>query len=102
MRLLMDVEGVEWDLAWDLTSRVFGYTNHTIMPEALEMWPVRMFEELLPRHLHIIYEINRRFLRQVMNKFPNDHERLRYGLQCFGYFVAALFGLSWLMYLGHG
>jgi len=77
MRLLMDVEGVEWDLAWDLTSRVFGYTNHTIMPEALEQWPVRMFEELLPRHLHIIYEINRRFLRQVMNKFPNDHERLR-------------------------
>ena len=77
MRLLLDVEGVEWDLAWDLTSRVFGYTNHTIMPEALEMWPVRLFEELLPRHLHIIYEINRRFLRQVMNKFPNDHDRLR-------------------------
>ena len=77
MRLLMDQHGLEWDLAWDLTVRVFGYTNHTIMPEALEKWPVRMFEELLPRHLQIIYEINRRFLRTVMNKFPDDHDRLR-------------------------
>ncbi len=77
MRLLMDQHGLGWDPAWDLTVRVFGYTNHTIMPEALEKWPVRMFEELLPRHLLIIYEINRRFLRQVMNKFPEDHDRLR-------------------------
>jgi starch phosphorylase len=77
MRLLMDVYGVEWDAAWEIVSHVFGYTNHTIMPEALEKWPVRLFEDLLPRHLLIIYEINRRFLRQVMNKFPEDHDRLR-------------------------
>ena len=76
MRLLIDENGLDWDTAWDLTSRVFGYTNHTIMPEALEKWPVRLYEDLLPRHLTIIYEINRRFLRQVMNKFPNDHQRL--------------------------
>ena len=76
MRLLIDENGLEWDLAWDLTTRVFGYTNHTIMPEALEKWPVRLFEDLLPRHLTLIYEINRRFLRQVMNKFPGEHERL--------------------------
>ncbi len=77
MRLLLDEYGLDWDHAWDLTVRVFGYTNHTIMPEALERWPIRMFEELLPRHLIIIYEINRRFLRTVMNKFPDDHDRLR-------------------------
>ena len=77
MRLLIDVHGVPWDTAWEITTQVFGYTNHTIMPEALERWPIRMFEELLPRHLTIIYEINRRFLRTVMNKFPDDHDRLR-------------------------
>jgi starch phosphorylase len=77
MRLLIDVHGVQWDAAWEITTQVFGYTNHTIMPEALEKWPVRLFEDLLPRHLTIIYEINRRFLRQVMNKFPDDHDRLR-------------------------
>jgi starch phosphorylase len=77
MRLLIDVHGVTWDAAWEMTTQVFGYTNHTIMPEALEKWPVRLFEDLLPRHLTIIYEINRRFLRQVMNKFPEDHDRLR-------------------------
>jgi starch phosphorylase len=77
MRLLIDVHDLQWDLAWEITTHVFGYTNHTIMPEALEKWPVRLFEDLLPRHLTIIYEINRRFLRTVMNKFPDDHERLR-------------------------
>jgi len=77
MRLLIDVHNQDWDTAWEITSHVFGYTNHTIMPEALEKWSVRMFEDLLPRHLVIIYEINRRFLRQVMNKFPEDHDRLR-------------------------
>jgi starch phosphorylase len=77
MRLLLDVHGLEWEPAWDVTTRVFGYTNHTLMPEALEKWPVRLLEELLPRHLKIIYEINRRFLREVANKFPNDHERLQ-------------------------
>ena len=76
MRLLVDVEELDWEPAWDLTTRTFGYTNHTLMPEALERWPVRMFEELLPRHLQIIYEVNRRHLRQVANKFPNDVGRL--------------------------
>lgn len=77
MRLLIDREQLPWHLAWDITMKTFGYTNHTLMPEALEKWPVSMFEELLPRHLHIIYEINRRFLRQVMNKFPGDTHRVR-------------------------
>jgi starch phosphorylase len=77
MRLLIDVERLDWDLAWEITTHVFGYTNHTLMPEALEKWPVRLFADLLPRHLVIVYEINRRFLRQVMNKFPGDHDRLR-------------------------
>ena len=76
MRLLLDGEKLEWDEAWDITSRTFGYTNHTLMPEALEKWPVRFFQEFLPRHLSIIYEINRRFLRQVMNKFPDDGGRV--------------------------
>jgi len=76
MRLLVDGEELDWEPAWDITTRTFGYTNHTLMPEALEKWPVRMFEELLPRHLQIIYEINRRHLRHVANKFPNDVERL--------------------------
>ncbi|HUU31701.1 MAG TPA: glycogen/starch/alpha-glucan phosphorylase [Phycisphaerae bacterium] len=77
MRLLLDVEEMDWEPAWDITTRTFAYTNHTLMSEALEKWPVRLFEEFLPRHLQIIYEINRRFLRQVTNKFPNDVERLR-------------------------
>ena len=76
MRLLVDGEEMEWEPAWDITTRTFGYTNHTLMPEALEKWPVRMFEELLPRHLQIVYEINRRHLRQVANRFPNDVDRL--------------------------
>jgi starch phosphorylase len=76
MRIFLDEEGLEWDPAWEITQRTFGYTNHTLMPEALEKWPVRLFESLLPRHLQIIYEINRRFLRLVMNKFPNDHDRV--------------------------
>ncbi|HBA85017.1 MAG TPA: glycogen phosphorylase [Verrucomicrobia bacterium] len=76
MRLLLDVERMEWDEAWDITQKTMGYTNHTLMPESLERWSVRLFEELLPRHLSIIYEINRRFLRQVMNKFPNDPDRV--------------------------
>ena len=76
MRILLDGERLTWDEAWDITSRTFGYTNHTLMPEALEKWPVRFFEKYLPRHLTIIYEINRRFLRQVMNKFPDDAARV--------------------------
>ena len=76
MRLLVDIERLSWDLSWDITKRTFGYTNHTLMPEALERWPVKLFEQVLPRHLMIIYEINRRFLRMVMNKFPDDHNRV--------------------------
>jgi len=77
MRILIDEESLDWEDAWEITTQTFGYTNHTLMPEALERWPVRMFEEWLPRHIVIIYEINRRFLRHVMNRFPNDHDRLR-------------------------
>lgn len=76
MRLLIDEHGVAWDLAWDVTQKCFGYTNHTLLSEALEKWPVSMFERLLPRHLQIIYEINHRFLSFVRMRFPNDEERL--------------------------
>ncbi len=77
MRLLVDVHHQTWDDAWSLTTRIFSYTNHTLMPEALETWPVAMFGSLLPRHLQIIYEINHRFLQQVMHQFPGDGELLR-------------------------
>jgi starch phosphorylase len=77
MRLLMDIHRLPWDEAWGLTTRIFSYTNHTLMPEALETWPVAMFEALLPRHLQIIYEINHRFLQQVMHQFPGDVGLLR-------------------------
>ena len=77
MRLLVDINGLEWDHAWDLTTRTFSYTNHTLMPEALETWKVSLFENVLPRHLQIIYEINFRFLRKVMHTFPGDTDLLR-------------------------
>jgi len=77
MRLLMDREGLEWEAAWRLTGAVMGYTNHTILPEALERWPVELLERLLPRHLQIIYEINARFLDGVASRLPPDEERLR-------------------------
>ncbi|MDD4929870.1 MAG: glycogen/starch/alpha-glucan phosphorylase [Gallionella sp.] len=77
MRLLVDVHKLCWDVAWGLSMRIFSYTNHTLMPEALETWPVAMFESLLPRHLQVIYEINHRFLQQVMHQFPGDTELLR-------------------------
>src|SRR5664279_1774765 len=68
---------MSWEEGWQITTRVFSYTNHTLMPEALETWPVAMFESLLPRHLQIIYEINFRFLQQVMHQFPGDGELLK-------------------------
>lgn len=77
MRKLVDEEGLKWDEAWDITVRTFAYTNHTIMPEALECWPVSLIEKLLPRHLQLIYEINARFLQDVTIKFPCDNERLK-------------------------
>ncbi|MDE2088508.1 MAG: glycogen/starch/alpha-glucan phosphorylase [Gammaproteobacteria bacterium] len=77
MRLLMDLHGLPWERAWDLTTRCFSYTNHTLLPEAMETWPVRLLEAMLPRHMQIIYEINQRFLDQVRQRLPDDAERLR-------------------------
>ena len=76
MRILLDQAGLGWDEAWDLTTRTLAYTNHTLLPEALEKWPVRFFEIVLPRHLEIIYEINRRFLDEVRTRFPGDEGRV--------------------------
>ena len=76
MRRLLDDEKLEWDDAWSIVTRVFGYTNHTLMPEALERWSVALFESILPRHLQIIYEINRRFLREIATRYPGDHDRI--------------------------
>jgi len=77
MRLFLDKYGMSWENAWDMTTRACAFTNHTLMSEALEKWPVSMFEHLLPRHLQIIYEINRRFLRDVSIRFMHDPDRLR-------------------------
>jgi len=74
MRLLVDIHKLEWDRAWGITVRTFSYTNHTLMPEALETWPVRLFAAILPRHLEIIYEINQRFLDGVRHRHPGDTE----------------------------
>ncbi len=72
MRLLLDEAKLQWDVAWDLTCRTLAYTNHTLLPEALEKWPIAWFQMLLPRHLEIIYEINRRFLDDVRHSHPSD------------------------------
>lgn len=76
MRLLLDEYGLDWTLAWEITQKTFAYTNHTLLPEALEKWPISLFGKLLPRHLEIIYEINRRFLELVRMRFPKDAARL--------------------------
>ena len=77
MRLLVDEHGLPWAESWQITTGVFSYTNHTLLPEALETWPVAMFERLLPRHLQIIYLINRDFLQSVETRYPGDDERRR-------------------------
>jgi starch phosphorylase len=76
MRLLLDEAKLSWPDAWNLTQRTLAYTNHTLLPEALEKWPVQWFQDLLPRHLEIIYEINRRFLDDVRAKYPGDEGRI--------------------------
>jgi starch phosphorylase len=76
MHLLVDDYGLGWEQAWEITQRAFGYTNHTLLPEALEKWPLALFGSLLPRHLEIIFELNRRFLDQVRMKYPFEGDRL--------------------------
>ncbi len=77
MRLLLDEHGLDWDSAWRVTTRTFSYTNHTLLPEALERWPLPLFGETLPRHLDIIFEINRRHLLDIGARYPGDSDRLR-------------------------
>uniref|UniRef100_A0A674NN19 Alpha-1,4 glucan phosphorylase n=1 Tax=Takifugu rubripes TaxID=31033 RepID=A0A674NN19_TAKRU len=77
MRVLVDEEKLSWETAWDICVRTCAYTNHTVLPEALERWPVDLFAHLLPRHLEIVYEINRRHLEAIAAKFPGDQDRLR-------------------------
>ena len=77
MRILVDEKSAPWESAWDITCRTMAYTNHTLLPEALEKWPVALFERVLPRHLQIIYEINRCFLDDVAALYPEDMDRLR-------------------------
>ena len=76
MRLLIDEHGIEWDEAWEVTQKTFGYTNHTLLPEALEKWPLPLFRSLFPRHVEIIFEINRRFLEKVRERYAGDDDRL--------------------------
>ena len=72
LRILLDEAHLGWDEAWDLTRRTLAYTNHTLLPEALEKWPLAWFEALLPRHLELVFEINRRLLDDVRRRFPGD------------------------------
>jgi starch phosphorylase len=77
MRLLIDEHGMDWDDAWDITRNTMAYTNHTLLPEALEMWPVSMFRRLLPRLLDVIYEINARFIAEISQHWPGDNDKVR-------------------------
>jgi len=77
MRILVDEEGLTWGTAWNITKKTFAYTNHTVLPEALEKWPISMLEEYLPRHVQIIFEINKRFLQEVREFFNYDLSKIR-------------------------
>ncbi|MCG3138220.1 MAG: Maltodextrin phosphorylase [Phycisphaerae bacterium] len=77
MRIFVDERGLEWERAWEITTATFGYTNHTLLPEALEVWPLHIFGRVLPRHLEIIFEINRRFLQQVEGRWPGNLGRVQ-------------------------
>ena len=77
MRILIDEEGLEWDEAWEVTTKTCAYTNHTIMAEALEKWPIELFSRLLPRVYQIIEEINRRFIAQIQERYPNNYEKVK-------------------------
>uniref|UniRef100_A0A4W3H5P7 Alpha-1,4 glucan phosphorylase n=1 Tax=Callorhinchus milii TaxID=7868 RepID=A0A4W3H5P7_CALMI len=77
MRILVDVEKIDWEKAWDITNRTCAYTNHTVLPEALERWPVHIFEKLLPRHLEIIYAINQKHLDNIATLYPGDMARMK-------------------------
>jgi starch phosphorylase len=77
VRLLVDEHNLEWAESWSIVKRVCSYTNHTLLPEALETWPVSLFERVLPRHLQIVYQINRSFLEDVSSRYPHDHDRRR-------------------------
>lgn len=77
MRILMDEEGLEWDDAWDITTRTCAYTNHTIMAEALEKWPIELFSRLLPRIYQIVEEINRRFVLKIQSMYPGNQDKVK-------------------------
>ena len=77
MRVLLDEEGLEWDEAWEITTKTCAYTNHTIMAEALEKWPIEIFSRLLPRIYQIVEEINRRFILEIEKKYPGNQEKIR-------------------------
>lgn len=75
-RILVDEENIPFDDAWHIVTRTFAYTNHTVLPEALELWPVALVENLLPRHMQIIFDVNLNFLKQIEARFPGDRDRL--------------------------
>ena len=77
MRILVDEEGLSWEEAWDITTKTVAYTNHTIMAEALEKWPIEIFQRLLPRVYQIVDEINRRFVNEVRDRYPGNEDKVR-------------------------